>query len=437
MAKYFNSKLLVIKNTLTNTTTHLTLKQSPIRAFTPNSLHDLLCCKESSSYPSPYNRNLKSPNSNLLTTPLKQNKSIYKQHSVVVKTTTPPDLSFSSENSITPISSPNHQLFESDHDRHISPVFSQTRVSTQFTDPLLHQLSHTKDSQILIKTSKHNQAPKAFMISNDNKLYLGRGNFSYVCVKTKKNLTYVTKKIKFTSNVAFNHVCKSEMNAFHLNHQNIIKLYGMKINYDISNIPKILYIYMEFGGTFNLQNVIDDEKISFDMKDRIFMINQIAEGLNYCHSSNFIHMDVKPKNIMVYKKFELKLGDFGSSVLIPRARLLTENFIESTRNVANPVSVTWQYSAPELFMGYLPTPKVDVYSIGVIMWQLLTRVMPYFGYLKDTVIYNLVKMGMRPLISLKDDSNPENDVYIKIMKQCWSQRPSIRPNCHELINSLY
>ena len=102
-----------------------------------------------------------------------------------------------------------------------------------------------------------------------------------------------------------------------------------------------------------------------------FLHLQVTRALVHCHQMKVLHLDVKPANVLVTKKGICKLGDFGCSV--------------STAKHGTPVGAkaflvgTPGYQAPELLLGKSPTAACDVYSLGILLWQLDSREVPYAG----------------------------------------------------------
>jgi len=145
----------------------------------------------------------------------------------------------------------------------------------------------------------------------------------------------------------------------------------------------------------------------------------VARGVNYLHSCEIIHRDLKSLNLLVNKDFQVKICDFGLSRVIDHTTQMTGNI----------GTVAWV--APELFAekkNY--SEKADVYSFGIICWELLTRKLP-FEETESFSIPLLVLKGKRP--ALPKEGTKE---YQKLIKKCWNQKPDKRPIFSMIINTL-
>ena len=151
-----------------------------------------------------------------------------------------------------------------------------------------------------------------------------------------------------------------------LDHPNIVKFYGVQKSN--SNI----YLILEFcngGDLFNFMNSNKDSQISEDTICEI--ASQITNGLLYLHSHQIVHRDLKPHNILVsrdeknYDKFTLKIADFGFARFLRPCDL-------ATTVCGSPV-----YMAPEIQYGIQYSSNVDMWSLGIILYELITKKTPF------------------------------------------------------------
>lgn len=146
---------------------------------------------------------------------------------------------------------------------------------------------------------------------------------------------------------------------------------------------------------------------------------QTARGMEYLHDCNLIHRDLKSVNLLMDNEFNAKVCDFGLS------RILAPKHQNMTGNVG---TVSW--IAPEVFEKQPYDTKADVYSFGIVMWELYTKQIP-FQDLNTFEIPIAVIKGDRPAIP--KDCPKE---YAKIMQLCWHKKPSKRPTFQKIVKSL-
>ncbi|PFX34193.1 Serine/threonine-protein kinase mos [Stylophora pistillata] len=150
-------------------------------------------------------------------------------------------------------------------------------------------------------------------------------------------------------------------------------------------------IIMEFAGPRTLRNILDNEKEDINEERRMKFASHITMALEFIHAQDIAHLDVKPANILVDSKDICKLGDFGCSQVLDEG---DENLPASP--TYSYLTGTFAYRAPELLKGEPPTPKADIYSLGICLWQLLTREEPYGSENLYVVVFGVVAYNLRP-----------------------------------------
>jgi len=169
----------------------------------------------------------------------------------------------------------------------------------------------------------------------------------------------------------------------------------------------------------SVYDLIHDASVDIDDRLRTIMSRQIARCMQYLHSRNIIHRDLKSLNLLINQRFEIKICDFGLSRVIDKNQPMTSNI----------GTVAW--IAPEIFSNKkLYTEKADVYSFAIIMWELLTRQMP-FAEAEAFTIPVLVTKGKRPTLPKKVPKD-----YGKLMEKCWHQKGEKRPSFDEIVVKL-
>jgi len=150
-----------------------------------------------------------------------------------------------------------------------------------------------------------------------------------------------------------------------LNHPNIARLYGGGVTQD--GLP---YFVMEYAEGDRLDIYCEKNKLS--IRERLALFRKVCAAVTYAHQRLVIHRDIKPANIRVTAEGEPKLLDFGIAKLLDPAGSPT---IEATLTFA--AAMTPEYASPEQVLGETITTASDVYSLGVVLYKLLTRQSPY------------------------------------------------------------
>jgi serine/threonine-protein kinase len=194
---------------------------------------------------------------------------------------------------------------------------------------------------------------------------IGGGGMSVV-YKAKCNVLnrYVAIKIlraELTSDPDFVDKFKQEsLSAASLTHANIVSIYDTGIE------DGIYYIVMEYIKGETLKDYIKS-KGSLDERETIRISRQIGEALKHAHSNKIVHRDIKPHNILLTSEFTVKVADFGI------ARASTSSTINNTSNIIGSV----HYFSPEQARGGYVDEKSDIYSLGIVMYEMITGLLPF------------------------------------------------------------
>ena len=152
--------------------------------------------------------------------------------------------------------------------------------------------------------------------------------------------------------------------------------------YDVSHSDEREYIVMELISGITLKQYMD-KKGALDWKEVVHFTKQITRALSHAHERGIIHRDIKPQNIMLLRDGTLKVADFGIAAL---ENEVYENNGQTIGSI--------HYIAPEQARGNSPDARSDIYSLGVVMYEMLTGTLPYTG---DTLAEIAVKhMNAKP-----------------------------------------
>ncbi|XP_051215862.1 uncharacterized protein [Lolium perenne] len=205
-----------------------------------------------------------------------------------------------------------------------------------------------------------------------------------------------------------------------LHHPNVVAFYGV-----VKDGPGgTLATVTEFMVNGSLRHVLQRNK-NLDRRKRLIIAMDAAFGLEYLHSKNIVHFDLKCDNLLVNLKDQsrpiCKVGDFGLSK------------IKRNTLVSGGVRGTLPWMAPELLNGgsNKVSEKVDVFSFGIVMWEILTGEEPYANMHYGAIIGGIVNNTLRPHVPASCD--PE---WRRLMEQCWAPDPAQRPAFTEIAGRL-
>ncbi|XP_042385319.1 RAF proto-oncogene serine/threonine-protein kinase-like isoform X5 [Zingiber officinale] len=173
--------------------------------------------------------------------------------------------------------------------------------------------------------------------------------------------------------------------------------------------------YMEMGSLYYLIHMSGQKK-KLSWRKRLKMLRDICRGLMCIHRMKIVHRDLKSANCLVDKHWAVKICDFGLS------RIITDGPLRDNSSAGTP-----EWMAPELIRNEPFTEKCDIFSLGVIMWELCTLNRPWDGTPPVQVIYAVANEGTGLEI-------PEGPLG-KLIADCWAE-PDERPSCQEILTRL-
>ncbi len=209
--------------------------------------------------------------------------------------------------------------------------------------------------------------------------------------------------------------------AASLSHPNIVNIYDVGVEKDTAK--DIHYIVMEYIDGKNLKEIIK-EKGAFSLEDTINYSIQIAEALQNAHRNHIVHRDIKPQNIMVTKDNRIKVTDFGI------ARAATSSTVTTSADVLGSV----HYFSPEQARGGYTDEKSDIYSLGIVMYEMITGKLPYDG---DSAISVALKHVQEDIVPPRELDNTIPIGLEAIILKCVQKRQADRySNTIDLIKDL-
>ena len=240
---------------------------------------------------------------------------------------------------------------------------------------------------------------------------LGGGGMAIVYKARDTSLgRYVTLKIlrpEFTSDEEFIKRFKREATAVaRLSHPNIVSIH------DVGQEDGVHYLVMEYIQGDNLKNFIR-QKGQLSSQETINIAVQICEALEHAHYNNIVHRDVKPHNILIAEGGRAKLTDFGIALESTAATITRTDTIMGSVH----------YISPEQAKGEITNPKSDIYSLGVVIYEMLAGEQPFTGDSPISVALKHIREHPRPLEEISVDAPP---ALVAIVNKAMQKKPQER-----------
>ena len=220
---------------------------------------------------------------------------------------------------------------------------------------------------------------------------IGRGGMAEVHLGFDTRLSRVVAIKMLRRDLALDSIFQARFrreaqSAASLNHPNIVAVYdtGEEIVSDATNRSiAIPYIVMEYVDGRPLKDLLSDDAGPFPIAEVVDIVAGVLSALEYSHSAGLVHRDIKPGNVMLTSKGEVKVMDFGI------ARAIADS--QATMTQTNAVVGTAQYLSPEQAQGKPVDARSDLYSTGVLLFELLTGKPPFTGDSAVAVAYQHVQ----------------------------------------------
>jgi serine/threonine-protein kinase len=205
--------------------------------------------------------------------------------------------------------------------------------------------------------------------------------------------------------------------AGRLSHPNIVTIF------DVGRSEDIAYIAMEYLHGRELRDILNDNKM-LPVDQVIDITSQVALGLAYAHEHGIVHRDVKPSNVMVGRDGHVKITDFGIARMASAA----------VRTQTGMVLGSPKYMSPEQVMGKLTDQRSDIFSLGVMLYEMLTGQAPFQGENINAIMYQTLNSIAPPPSSL-NSAVPEMLNFI-VAKALAKDLDSRYQNARDLANDL-
>jgi len=198
-----------------------------------------------------------------------------------------------------------------------------------------------------------------------------------------------------------------------LNHPNILKIHGV--------VSERGWIVMELCEGGALDDILHDPEFVLDHPTRLRIAAETATGIAYLHLSDvsIVHGDMKAGNVLLTKDLSVRICDFGMSEAKNRSKTMT---VAASSSGKGGTALTVAWSAPELFKDRPKSFATDVYALGLTLWEIYERRVP-FGNMPEAAVVNQVLSGHRP--EMASAETPQE--IRKLIQLCWSDDPRERP----------
>uniref|UniRef100_A0A1A9ZJQ7 Aurora kinase n=1 Tax=Glossina pallidipes TaxID=7398 RepID=A0A1A9ZJQ7_GLOPL len=268
---------------------------------------------------------------------------------------------------------------------HKEPANTKTQfkeISSNATEKKEKTLNTDGDAKkAAIKIEKKEK--KLWTLSNfDIGRPLGRGKFGNVYLAREKESKFVVAlKVLFKQQInecKVEHQVRREIEIqSHLRHPNILRLYG----YFHDEVR--IYLILEYAPNGTLFKALQEQPLKrFEECQSAIYIRSLASALQYLHGRDVIHRDIKPENLLLGHKGDLKIADFGWSVHEP-------NSLRTT------LCGTLDYLPPEMVQGKPHTKNVDLWSLGVLCYELLIGKAPFLSSAYDDTYKRIIKLDYK------------------------------------------
>ncbi|VFQ96257.1 unnamed protein product [Cuscuta campestris] len=185
--------------------------------------------------------------------------------------------------------------------------------------------------------------------------------------------------------------------------------------------PPVYCIITEYMPQGTLRMYLNKkEPFSLPIGTVLRLALDVSHGMAYLHSKGVIHRDLKSSNLLLDDKMRVKIADFGTSCLETQCR------------GAKGSMGTFRWMAPEMIKGKSCTRKVDVYSFGIVLWEITTSLLPFQGMTPVQAAFAVSHKNERPPLP----ASFQPAALAHLIKRCWAASPSKRPDFVDIVSAL-
>ncbi|KAF3446845.1 hypothetical protein FNV43_RR12025 [Rhamnella rubrinervis] len=195
-------------------------------------------------------------------------------------------------------------------------------------------------------------------------------------------------------------------------HKNVVQFIGACTR------PPNLCIITEFMSGGSMYDFLKEKGV-FPLHSLLRVAIDVSKGMNYLHQNNIIHRDLKAANLLMDENGVVKVSDFGVARVQDQSGVMTAE------------TGTYRWMAPEVIEHKPYDYKADVFSFGVVLWELLTGKLPYEDLTPLQAAVGVVQKGLRPTIP-----RHTHPLLVQLLERCWLQDPLLRPEFSEIVQIL-
>ncbi|XP_006660922.2 serine/threonine-protein kinase STY46-like [Oryza brachyantha] len=196
-------------------------------------------------------------------------------------------------------------------------------------------------------------------------------------------------------------------------HKNVVQFIGACTK------PPNLCIVTEYMSGGSVHDYLHKHKGVFKLPALLGVSVDVSKGMSYLHQNNIIHRDLKTANLLMDENGTVKVADFGVARVKAQSGVMTAE------------TGTYRWMAPEVIEHKPYDHKADVFSFGILMWELLTGKIPYEYLTPLQAAVGVVQKGLRPTIPKNAHAK-----LSELLQKCWQQEPAERPDFSEILETL-